>query len=206
MKTLIKTAAALLVGLGALGLSAASADDDDYRDRDRREHRYDDDDHRRGDDRYDDRRYDDGRDDGRRYAGARPDRCDIDHDHRYHQRDYYSYYPKDRYYNSDPEFSISLNFGNGGYYDRGGSYYRRPYYDQRGYRDQGRIINRDVIRLRGYRAEAVLVEETYSGRRGSNVVCTVTARGPDARDVPYGQLRSIAARYCSRRADIRVYA
>ncbi len=210
MKTLMKTAAALLVGLSALGLSAASADDDDHRDRDRREHRYDDDDDRRGDHRYDDRRgdrrYDDRRYDGRRYANARPDRCDVDHDHRYHHRDYYSYYPKDRYYNGDPEFSISLNFGNGGYYDRGGSYYKRPYYDQRGYRDHGRVINRDVIRLRGYRADAVLVEEAYGGRRGSNIVCTVTARGPDARYVPYGQLRSIAARYCSRRADIRVYA
>ena len=205
MKILMKTAAALLVGLGALGLSAASADDDDHRDRDRREHRYDDDDHRRGDHRYDDRRGDHRRDD-RRYSSVRPDRCDIDHDHRYHHRDYYNYYPKDRYYRADPAFSISLNLGNGGYYDRGGAYYSRPYYDQRGYREHGDVVNRDVIRLRGYRADAVLVEEAYRGRRGSNLVCTVTARGPDARYVPYGQLRSIAARYCSRRADIRVYA
>ncbi|MFZ5616017.1 MAG: hypothetical protein ACOZAA_01665, partial [Pseudomonadota bacterium] len=109
------------------------------------------------------------------------------------------------YYNADPSFSISLSFGNGGYYDRGGRYYDRPYYDRRGYRDYGRVVDRDIIRIRGYRAEAVLVEEEFGGR-GYNLVCTVTARGPDAHYVPYGRLRSIAERYCSHRADIRVYA
>ena len=195
MKALIKTAAALLVGLGALGISAASADD---RGRDR------DDRYRDRGDRYEDR-YDDGRDD-RRYSSRRPDRCDIDHDHRLHNRDYYDHYPKDRYYRADPQFSVSLSYGNRGYYDRGGRYYKSPYYDQRGYRDYGRVVNRDTIRLRGYRAEALLIEEAYSGRRGYDRVCTVTARGPDARYVPYGQLRSIAARYCSHRADIRIYS
>lgn len=254
MRTILKTAAALLVGLGALGLSTAFADDDDHRDRDHnyrgddhrsgdddherggrydrgRDHdrddhrrygdrRYDDhgDDRRRSDDhrrrdhdrddhrRYGDHRYDDHRYDGRNYRGGRPARCSINHDHRYHDRNYYSFYPRDRYYDADPEFSISLSFGNGGYYDRGGRYYDRPYSDRRGYRDQGRVVNREVYRIRGYRAEAVLVEEAYYGRRGSDLVCTVTARGPDARYVPYGQLRSIAARECSRRSDIRVYA
>ena len=170
-----------------------------------------DDDHRRDDNRYDSRS--DGRrygswdsDDNRRYSGGQPTRCTIDHDHRYHNANYYSYYPRDRYYNSDPRFSISLSFGDGGYYDRGGSYYNRPYYDQRGYRDYGRVVDRDVIRLRDYDADALLVEELYSGRRGSDLVCTVTARGPDARYVPYSTLRYVAERYCSRRADIRVYA
>lgn len=181
MKRLMTTAAALIAALGAAGFSAAHAD---HRDRDY--------------DRYDDRDRNGGR--------HRPDRCNEDHDHRYHNRDYYSYYPKDRYYSADPGFSISLSFGNGGYYDRSGSYYNRPYYDRRGYRNAGRVVDREVIRIRGYRAEAVLVEEAYYGRRGSDRVCTVTARGPDARYVPYGQLRSIAARYCSHRADIRVYA
>ncbi|MCB2097535.1 MAG: hypothetical protein AB7F91_05975 [Parvularculaceae bacterium] len=242
MKAITKAAAAFLIGLGALGFTAASADDrgrdrDDrqrernYRDNDRHDDRRGDrrsdrrrDDHRdnhradnrRRDDhrdnhrsdnrRRDNHRADNHRNDNRRYSSYRPTRCTLDHDHRYHNRDYYSYYPKDRYYRADPQFSISLSFGNGGYYDRGGRYYDRPYYDRRGYRDAGRVVDRDIIRLRGYRAEAVLVEEVYYGRRGNDRVCTVTARGPDARYVPYGQLRQIAERRCSHRADIRVYA
>lgn len=178
--------------------------DRDRGDRDRSDDRRGD--NRRGDNnRYDDRRADNRSYGGGGYQGGRPDRCTIDHDHRHHNRDYYNYYPKDRYYNNDPGFSISLNFGNG-YYDRGGAYYKRPYYDQRGYRDYGRVVNREVIRLRGYRADAVLTEEAFDGRRGYNLVCTVMARGPDARYVPYGQLRSVANRYCSRRSEIRVYA
>lgn len=218
MKFWIKTAAALALGIGAFGLTAASADDrsrdrdhhdrndrdhdrrdHDSRDHDRRDYGGYDNNRRGGDRRYSDRRSD------QRYSSGRPERCLLDHDHRYHNRDYYNYYPKDRYYSADPGFSISLNFGNG-YYDRSGAYYKRPYYDQRGYRDYGRVVNREVINLRGYRADAVLVEEAFGGQRGGNLVCTVTARGPDANYVPYGQLRSIAARYCSRRADIRVYA
>jgi hypothetical protein len=199
MRSFVKQAAALVLGLATLGGAAAFADDD-HRGREHDDDRYYD---RRGDDRYDDWR---GDYQEARYRGGRPDRCDIDHDHRFHNRDYYNYYPKDRYYRADPEFSISLSFGNGGYYDRGGRYYDRPYYDRRGYRDSGRIVNRDVFRIRGYRAEAVIVEEAFYRRRGSNLVCTVTARGPDARFVPYGQLRSIANRACSRRADIRIYA
>lgn len=196
MKLWIKTAAALALSLGAMGVATASADDRD-RDRDHRERSHDDDDDRRGrDHRYDDRRYSD-----HRYHDRRPDRCTIDHDHRHHHRDYYSYYPKDRYYYADPGFSISLSFGDG-YYDRGGVYYDRPYYDRRGYRDYGRVVNREVIGLRGYRADAVLVEEVFDGRRGYNLVCTVSARGPDARYVPYGKLRSVAARYCSDRKSV----
>ncbi|MCB2114403.1 MAG: hypothetical protein KDD85_12785 [Parvularculaceae bacterium] len=211
MKSIIKTAAAALIGLSVMGFTAASADHRD-RDRDRDHDRYDrrGDDHRYDDDRYDDRRGSYKRDrhrrHERRYSHNRPHHCAIDHDHRYHSRDYYRYYPKDRYYRADPEFSISLSFGNGGYYDRGGRYYDRRYYDRRGYRNAGRVINRDVYRIRGYRADAILVEEVYPGRRGRNRVCTVTARGPDARYVPHGQLRRIAARGCSRYADIRVYA
>lgn len=196
MTSFVKHVAAIALGLATLGGTSAFADDDDnYRrgnGNDRYDDRYDD---RRGDDRYSDNR-------GR----GRPAQCNDDHDHRYHQRDYYNYYPKDRYYNADPEFSISLSFGKGGSYDRGGRYNDRPYYDQRGYRDSGRVVNRDVYRIRGYRAEAILVEEAFYNRGGSNLVCTVTARGPDARYVPYGELRRIANRACSRRSDIRIYA
>ncbi len=195
MTSFVKHVAAIALGLATLGGASAFADDDDYRrgnGNDRYDDRYDD---RRGDDRYSDNR-------GR----GRPAQCNDDHDHRYHQRDYYNYYPKDRYYNADPEFSISLSFGNGGSYDRGGRNNDRRYNDQRGYRDSGRVVNRDVYRIRGYRAEAILVEEAFYNRGGSNLVCTVTARGPDARYVPYGELRRIANRACSRRSDIRIYA
>lgn len=193
MRSFVKKAAAIALGLATLGGAAAFADDDDYRRG--RDHDEDHDDDWRG------RDYGDSR-----YRGGHPERCHEDHDHRFHNRDYYNYYPRDRYYNNDPEFSISLSFGNGGYYDRAGRYNARRYYDQRGYRDHGRIVNRDVYRIRGYRAEAIIVEEAFYGRRGPNLVCTVTARGPDARYVPYGRLRSIADRACSHRADIRVFA
>lgn len=189
MRTLVKYAAAAAIGMATLGGAAAFADDDDYR---------------RGSDRYEgDGDYRDSR-----YRSTRPDRCDIDHDHRYHNRDYYNYYPKDRYYNADPQFSISLSLGNDGYYDRGGRYDDRPNYDRRGYRDAGRVIDRNIYPIRGFRADAVVVEEVYGGgRRGyGRAVCTVTARGPDARYVPYGQLRQIANRACSNRSEIRVYA
>ncbi len=182
MKSLVKFAAAFVFGLTTLGGAAAFA----------------------GDDRYDDRRGD-YRD--ANYRGGRPDRCDEDHDHRYHQRDYYDHYPKDRYYRADPQFSISVGFGSRGYYDGGGRYYDRPYYDRRGYRDAGRIVSRDRFPVRGYRADAFVIEEVYGGGRGyGRQVCTVTARGPDARFVPYGQLRRIANRACSRRSEIRIYA
>lgn len=195
MRSLVKFAAAVVLGLTTLGGAAAFADDDDDRgDRDR--------------DRYDDR-FDDGRGDYRdaNYRGGRPDRCDEDHDHRYHQRNYYDYYPKDRYYRADPGFSISVSVGDRGNYGRGGRYNDRPYYDQRGYRDAGRIVSRDRYPIRGFRADAFVIEEVYGGGRGyGRLVCTVTARGPDARYVPYGQLRRIANSACSRRSEIRVLA
>jgi len=214
MKVWVKTVAAAFVSLAAFNAAAAHADDDrrgGYDRDDRRDdgRRGDDrrDDGRRGDDRRDDdRRGDYRRDDDRRYASARPTICRIDHDHRIHHRDYYEYYPRDRYYNADPTFSLSFSFGDRGYYDRGGRYYDQPYYNRNGYRDYGRVVRRDSLRIRGYRADALLIEEVIPGRRGSDLVCTVTARGPDARYVPYGRLRSLAERECSRRAQIRVYA
>ncbi|MCA8887887.1 MAG: hypothetical protein KDA46_03590 [Parvularculaceae bacterium] len=215
MKAFIKAAAALLVGVTALGVTAASADRGDRdRGRDRDRDRYSDSRHDRDDSRdrrasYDSRDRRDGR-------GHRPDRCTLSHDHRTHHRDYYNYYPKDRYYRADPGFSVSLSVGNRGYYDGRDRYYNRPYYDRRGYRDAGRVLRRDRYRIPGYRADAILIEEAYNtydrgGRRGydnrrGNVVCTVVAQGPDSRYVPRGQLRRIAARHCSRRSDIRIYA
>ncbi|HBS34623.1 MAG TPA: hypothetical protein DEA50_06025 [Parvularcula sp.] len=203
MNFLVKQAVALASGLAALGAAAAFADEGDHRrGRERDGDRYSD---ARGGERYDNRRGGEYRD--ATYRDGRPEHCDLDHDHRYHNRDYYNYYPKDRYYKADPEFSVSLSYGKGGYYDRGGRYYDRPYYDRRGYRDYGQVVDRDVYRIRGYRAEAIVVEEAFGGGRGyGRLVCTVTARGPDARYVPYGQLRRIANSACSGRSEIRIYA
>jgi hypothetical protein len=189
MKSLVKFAAAVVLGLTTLAGATAFADDDDYRrDRDRYDDRFDD----RGD-------YRDAN-----YRGGRPERCDIDHDHRFHNRNYYDFYPRDRYFLADPDF---FGAGGRGYYDRGGRFYDRPYYDRRGYRDFGRVVDRDIFPIRGFRADAIVIEEVFGGGRGyGRFVCTVTARGPDARFVPYGQLRRIANRACSRRSEIRIYA
>lgn len=152
MKRFVSAAAAILVGIGALGVAGAAAASDDrhrdrdhyddsrrggkdyddhdrgrdrYRDDDRRRHRdhdryndhdrYRDHDRRRDYDRYRDRRrhrdYDRYRGGGGGYYGYRPAYCDLDHDHRRHNRDYYNYYPRDRYYYADPDFSITLRLG-----------------------------------------------------------------------------------------------
>jgi hypothetical protein len=168
---------ALGFGVAAIGAPAAFADDHGGRYDDR--------------DRYDDRR---------------PDRCDIDHDHRGHEARYYDYYPADRYYRSGPYrggASVTIDVGRGGrYYD---DYYGgRGRYDDRYDRRGSRVIDRRTFDTR-YRARIVLVEEIFYGRGRDRLVCTVSARGPDARYVPYGQLRSIAARHCSRRAEIRIH-
>jgi hypothetical protein len=60
-----------------------------------------------------------------------------------------------------------------------------------------------VINTR-YRADIIITERSVAGRRGADRVCTVDARGPDARRISTRQLRSAAKRNCSRRADIRI--
>lgn len=155
-------------------------------------------------------------------AWAKPAHCSHKHDHRSHAADYYSYYPADSYYRSGPYrnsgFSLSIRVGDDDRYDRRGHYDdrhdRRGRYDDRrryddygrrnGYRgDNGRIVNREVFDTR-YRARIVLTEEVVRTRRGPRLICTVDARGPEARYVPDKRLRKIARKECSRRAQVRI--
>ncbi len=150
------------------------------------------------------------------FASYQPDYCDIVHDHRSHAANYYDYYPADSYYRAGPYrdsgVSFSITVGDSRYrdydrYDYGRHYDRRRDRGRRhGYRGRdSRVINREVFDTR-YRARIVLVEEAVRTRRGPRLVCTVKARGPEARYVSERRMRRIARNNCSRRADIRVYA
>lgn len=88
-------------------------------------------------------------------------------------------------------------------YDRYDRYDRGRRHGYRG--REGRIVNREIYDTR-YRARIVLTEEVVRGRHGPRLVCTVRALGPQARFVPDRHLHRIARRECSRRAQIRVYA
>lgn len=135
----------------------------------------------------------------------KPAYCDIDHDHRSHDANYYDYYAHDRYYRAGPYrgsgVSFSVRFGDGYYNDR------RNYDGRRhGYRGRsGRIVNKQTYPTR-YRARIVLIEEIKHRRRGPRLVCTVEARGPEAHYVPTRRLHRIANRECSPRARVRVYS
>jgi hypothetical protein len=72
-------------------------------------------------------------------------------------------------------------------------------------RTSSKIVKRRVFDTR-WRANILLVEEAFYGPRGTHLVCTVSVRGPEARRVPNGQVRSVASRGCSRRAEVRLYA
>lgn len=222
MRAFTKFAAALgfgLMGFGLMGFGATAAfaddrdrgdrggfyDDDDDDDRGRRPQRCETDhDHRGHDatyyDYYPSDRYSTaadnrgGRSDGRyggddrygggRYGSGRPDICRVDHDHRGHEPRYYDYYPQDRY-------------------SRSGGDRRRGYDDGYGYDRGSRVIRRKVYDTR-YRARIYLTEEEFYNGGRERRVCTLDVRGPDERYVPYGQLRSIASRECSRRSEIRI--
>lgn len=107
----------------------------------------------------------------------------------------------------DSGVSLSISFGDHDY-DRRGRYDRYDRYDRRGprngYRD-GRIVNREIYDTR-YRARIVLTEEVVRTRHGQRLICTVDARGPQARYVPNRHLHRIARRECSRRAEVRILA
>ena len=95
--------------------------------------------------------------------------------------------------------SLSVNFNDGyhkAHHNRGKRHYRRG---------DRRVVYRDVFQTR-YRARIVLVEEIVHRRRGSRLVCTVEARGPEAGYVSKRRLNRIANRNCSPRARIRVFA
>ncbi|WDI32378.1 hypothetical protein PUV54_04120 [Hyphococcus flavus] len=144
-------------------------------------------------------------------AWAKPAHCAHDHDHRSHAADYYDYYPGDRYSRAGPYrdsgVSFSITFGDSRYddrYDRRGRHYDRG--RRNGYRgDRARVVKRQTFNTR-YRARIVLVEEVIRTRGGPRLRCTVDARGPQARYVPYKRMRRIANRNCSRRAQVRIVA
>jgi hypothetical protein len=167
-------------------------------------------------------------------AGHKPDYCDYDHDHRSHASNYYSYYPADRYSRAGPYsssgFSFSIRVGDTDYdrydrdrydrydrYDHHDRYDRDRYdrYDRRGRHDRGRhngyrhrdgrIVKRRAFDTR-YRATVILTEELYRGRRGPDLVCTVTAHGPDAHHVSKSSMKWLARNNCSRHAQIRIYS
>lgn len=86
--------------------------------------------------------------------------------------------------------------------DRG--YSQAEYGRRNGYRGRGsRVLNRQVFDTR-HRARIVLIEEVRRGRRGPRLVCTVSARGPQAHRVSERRMFRIANRNCSPRARVRV--
>ncbi len=162
------------------------------------------------------------------FANDQPAYCNIDHDHRSHNADYYNYYDQDKYYRAgayrshrqDSGVSFSITFGDGyssSRRSRDGDHANHRYNDRRrgrrnnhrgknnGYRGRdGRVVNRQVFDTR-YQARIVLVEEVVRTRNGPRLVCTVTARGSDAHHVSNRRMRRIASNNCSPRARIKVY-
>lgn len=119
----------------------------------------------------------------------------------------------------DAEVTLSVTVGDnyddnsyGGRYDDDRYDGRRDYdrYDGRRDRDHrydgnrggSRVVKRRVYDTR-YRARIFLVEEVYFTGRGSQRVCTLDVRGPEARYVPRERLRRVANNECSPRARIR---
>mgnify|MGYP001271641884 CR=1 FL=1 len=137
-------------------------------------------------------------------AGAawahKPDPCRINHDHRSHAADYYNYYPGDRYSRSGPYRSsgvtVSISLGD---HDN----YRRARDDRSHRQSNSRTLKRRVFNTR-YNANIILTEEVVRTRRGPHLICTVDARGPQARYVKNKHLRTVARENCSRRAQVRI--
>ena len=134
------------------------------------------------------------------HAGNKPDDYDRDYDHRSHHANHYDYYAHDRYYRAGPYSSsgviFSVRYGDG--------HYRRGH-DSRHHRNKRRVVHREIFNTR-YRARIVLIEEVVHRRRGTRLVCTVEARGPEARYVSKRRIHRIADRNCSPRSRIRVFA
>lgn len=183
MASVKKIVVAAAIGLSAIGVGAGSA--------------YAADDGQRG-------RYEESR---------RPERCNDDHDHRAHDANYYDYYDQDRYSRAGAYrgsgASVSVTIG-GGYGDRNDRYDRYDDRYDRGDRYDGRRGGSQVVRRESfdtrYRARIQLVEEVVYRRGDRDLVCTVSVNGPDARYIRDRDLRRVAYRYCSPRAQVRVYA
>ncbi|MEO0695207.1 MAG: hypothetical protein AAFY84_03835 [Pseudomonadota bacterium] len=182
MTRLLTIFTAALVGLAVMGFSEASADD-------RRRHN--------------DRRVE----------------CDSKYEDRRDRRDCYENRSRDRdrrgRRHRDRDVNVTIDLGRDRYYAdrryRNDRRYRddRRYYNDRRYNDRrgrrgSRIIRRQSFDTRG-RARIRLVEEEIYRRGRNRRICTVTVTGPDRRRVPYRRLQNIADRYCSRRAEIRIF-
>lgn len=135
------------------------------------------------------------------WRGGRPAYCSLDHDHRSHDRNYYDYYDKDRYYRASPNYYSSRYAGgyNGRYDRRDGDRY--GYYDNDGY--DGRIVARRTHRIPGLRATAYVTEREFHTYRGHQRICTISVDGPDARYVDRRDLRWVASTHCSGYAEVR---
>lgn len=132
-------------------------------------------------------------------AGDKSDYCD-----RGRYADCYDDYGKDRHYKTSAYkkngASFSITISNDHRYRN--SYDRR--YGNKRYRDGRRVVYRNAFDTR-YRARIVLIEEVVHRRKGPRLVCTVQARGPEARYVSKRRIHRIADRHCSPRARVRVF-
>ncbi len=135
----------------------------------------------------------------------RPAHCDIDHDHRSHDSNYYDYYAPDRYYRAGAYrgtgVNVSVRYGDRRHDQR----HNARNYSRSGQGHHDRVVNRQTFNTR-YRARIVLTEKFVQGRRGPRLVCTVKARGPEAHYVSDRRMHRVANQNCSPRARIRVYS
>jgi len=135
---------------------------------------------------------------------SRPDHCDIDHDHRVHDSNYYNYYPQDRYSRASRTYSTSTRY----YRDRDDYRYGRynSYDGGRRYarhHGRGRVVSRRSHHIAGTRATAIAVERAYRNHGRYRRVCTVSVVGPDAAYINRRDVRWVARTHCSRYARIR---
>lgn len=126
-------------------------------------------------------------------AEYRPNYCPVAHDHRSHDASYYRYYDGDDYYRAGPYRGARSD-------DR---YNSRGRYQGDRRRARSRVVHRDTFQTR-WRARIIVVEEVYYTRSGrEQLVCTVLARGPEARYVPRRRLNRVAQRNCSEYARVQ---
>lgn len=133
------------------------------------------------------------------WSADRPDYCSLDHDHRSHDRNYYDYYDKDRYYRASPNYYSSSRYDSGRYDRRYGDRY--GYYNDDGY--DGRVVSRRTHRIPGLRATAYVTEREFHSYRGHQRVCTISLDGPDAHYVNRRDLKWVASTHCSSYAKVR---
>lgn len=151
-------------------------------------------------------------------AKSRPAYCPTLHDHRVHDADYYSYYPRaGTAYKKHKKTSRHYHYGHDHkkhqyknqhknrdhYYKDKGHNYKSHY---NGYKKRpNRIVSRTALDTR-YRARIIVQEEIVYGKKRKRLICTVKTRGPEAAYIPYRRLKRVAYNYCSPRARVSIYA